>query len=84
MELILIKQNLKNIIFTNVIEDIKPKRLQDKKVKKELVNYFFNNLHLYRKKKFDNQKYNDLIYSLNIKKNYLIGDGIVRRCYRRN
>ena len=32
---------------------------------------------MYRKKKFDNQKYNDLIYSLNIKKNYLIGDGIV-------
>ena len=48
-----------------------------KKVKKELVNYFFNNLHLYRKKKFDNQKYNDLIYSLNTKKKYLIGDSIV-------
>ena len=36
-----------------------------KKVKKELVNYFFNNLCLYRRKKFDNQKYNDFIYSLN-------------------
>ena len=48
-----------------------------KKVKKELVNYFFNNLYMYRKKKFDNQKYNDLIYSLNTKKKYLIGDSIV-------
>ena len=48
-----------------------------KKVKKELVNYFFNNLHLYRKNKFDNQKYNDLLYSLNNKKNYLIDDNIV-------
>ena len=53
-----------------------------KKVKKELVNYFFNNLHLYRKKKFDNQKYNDLIYSLNTKKNYLIGDSIVEGVIR--
>ena len=48
-----------------------------KKVKKELVNYFFNNLHLYRKENFDNNKYNDLIYSLNSKRNYLIGDKIV-------
>lgn len=53
-----------------------------KKVKKELVNYFFNNLYLYRKKKFDNQKYNDLIYSLNTKKNYLIGDSIVEGVIR--
>lgn len=47
-----------------------------KKVKKELVNYFFNNLHLYRKGNFDHNKYNDLIYSLNIKRNYLFGDNI--------
>ena len=53
-----------------------------KKVKKELVNYFFNNLYLYRKKKFDNQKYNDLIYSLNTKKNYLIDDSIVEGVIR--
>ena len=53
-----------------------------KKVKKELVNYFFNNLYLYRKKKLDNQKYNDLIYSLNTKKNYLIDDSIVEGVIR--
>ena len=48
-----------------------------KKVKKELVNYFFNNLFLYRKNKFDFKKYNDLLYSLNNKRNYLIDDNIV-------
>lgn len=49
-----------------------------KKVKKELINYFFNNLYLYRKGNFDNNKYNDLIYSLNMKRDYLIGDKIVK------
>ena len=39
-------------------------------------------MYLYRKKKFDNQKYNDLIYSLNTKKNYLIGDSIVEGVIR--
>ena len=53
-----------------------------KKLKKELVNYFFKNLYLYRKGNFDNQKYNDLIYSLNTKKNYLIGDNIVEGIIR--
>ena len=48
-----------------------------KKVKKVLVNYFFNNLYLYRKGNFDSKKYNDLIFSLNIKRNYLIDDNIV-------
>ena len=48
-----------------------------KKIKKELINYFFNNLYLYRKGNFDNNKYNDLIYSLNMKRDYLIGDKIV-------
>jgi len=48
-----------------------------KKVKKELVNYFFNNLFLYRKNKFDFKKYNDLLYSLNKKRNYLIDDNTV-------
>ncbi len=56
---------------------LKQKSYKVKKIKKGLVNYFFNNLYLYRKGNFDNNKYNDLIYSLNIKRNYLIGDKIV-------
>ena len=32
---------------------------------------------MYRKGNFDNNKYNDLIYSLNMKRDYLIGDKIV-------
>ena len=48
-----------------------------KKVKKELVNYFFSILCSYRKENFNNQKYNDLLYLINIKRNYLIGENIV-------
>lgn len=61
---------------------INQKSYKIKKVKKELVNHFFNNLYLYRKKKFEYQKYNDLIYSLNIKKKYLINGSIVEGVIR--
>ena len=57
---------------------LKQKSYNLKKVKKELVYYFFNNLYFYRKGNFDNQKYNDKIYSKNNKRNFLIGDKIVQ------
>ena len=56
---------------------LKQKIYKVKDIKKELINYLFNNLNSYRKGSFHDLKYHDLIYSLNIKRNYLIGDNIV-------
>ena len=42
-----------------------------------MINYLFNNLNSYRKGNFHDQKYHDLIYSLNLKRNFLIGDNFV-------